>query len=161
MPRITSVAGMAVLIGLAGVVVSCAGGDANPEGNPEEAARAAAAAALFTGPAGQSLNLEMTDLKFSTRALSVRSGELVEIALVNRGGIEHDFAIATLPGEKALRVEGKDTAVARGKNEIHAHLRSGQNGVVRLRASSPGAYEFFCTVPGHKEAGMKGTFTVQ
>ena len=25
----------------------------------------------------------------------------------------------------------------------------------------PGTYEFYCPVPGHKEAGMKGTLTVQ
>jgi uncharacterized cupredoxin-like copper-binding protein len=24
----------------------------------------------------------------------------------------------------------------------------------------PGEYEFYCTIPGHKEAGMKGTITV-
>jgi uncharacterized cupredoxin-like copper-binding protein len=25
----------------------------------------------------------------------------------------------------------------------------------------PGAYEYVCTVPGHKEGGMVGTLTVQ
>ena len=25
----------------------------------------------------------------------------------------------------------------------------------------PGTYEFYCPVPGHKEAGMKGTLTVK
>lgn len=160
MPRTTRFLMVAAVAGLAMVVAACGGGEAT-ETMPEDAARAAAAAALFTDPAGQSLRLEMTDLKFSTTALAAKSGELVEVALANKGSIEHDFSIAKLPGEKALRVGDKDTDVAKGKNEVHAHLRAGQTGAVRMRASSPGAYEFFCTVPGHKEAGMKGTFTVQ
>ncbi len=159
MPRTTRFLMVAAVAGLAMVMAACGGGGAT-ETKPEDGARAAAAA-LFTGPAGQSLGLEMTDLKFSTTALVAKSGELLEVALANNGSIEHDFSIAKLPGEKALRVGDKDTDVAKGKNEVHAHLRAGQTGAVRMRASSPGAYEFFCTVPGHKEAGMKGTFTVQ
>jgi len=151
---------MAAVASLAVAVTACSGSEATHT-KPEDAARAAVAAALFTGPAGQSLSLEMTDLKFSTPALAAKSGELVEVALANKGSIEHDFSIAKLPGEKALRVGDRDTDVAKGNNEVHAHLRAGQTGVVRMRVSSPGAYEFFCTVPGHKEAGMKGTFTVQ
>lgn len=160
MPRMTHFLGVAAIVGLAATSVACGGGEAN-ESKPEDSARAVAAAALFTGPAGQSLALEMADLKFSTTALTAKSGEVVEVILANKGSIEHDFSIAKLPGEKALRVGGKDTDVARAKNEVHAHLRSGEAGVVRLKASSPGTYEFFCTVPGHKEAGMKGTLTVQ
>lgn len=152
MPRMTGVLGLATIATFAALMAACGG--AAEEVDP-------AAAALFKAPVDQSLAIEMADVKFSAGAISVKPGEVVEVALANKGSIEHDFSIATLPGEKALRVGGKDVAVGHGGNEIHAHLKAGAKGVLRLRASSLGTYEFFCTVPGHKGAGMKGTLAVQ
>ena len=103
----------------------------------------------------------MTDLTYSTTALTSKAGAVLEVALANKGSIEHDFTLAKLPGEKALRVGGKDTDVSAGKNEVHAHLNSGESGAVRLKVSEAGTYEFWCTIAGHKEAGMRGTLTVQ
>jgi plastocyanin len=58
----------------------------------------------------------------------------------NESGVEHD-----------LRIEGSEIAtpivtsgVAEGEGEIAA-----------------GEYEFFCSVPGHREGGMVGTLTVE
>jgi plastocyanin len=36
----------------------------------------------------------------------------------------------------------------------------GDRSVLRLRLE-PGTYTFFCSVPGHKDAGMRGTLTVE
>lgn len=155
MPRMPGVPGLATVVAFTALLAGCGGGATG--GSPD----AAQAAALFTAPADQSLAVEMADIKFSRQAISAKPGEVVEVALANKGSIEHDFSITTLPGEKALRVGGKDVAVADGKNAVHAHLRAGATGVLRLKASSSGMYEFFCTVPSHREAGMKGTLNVQ
>jgi uncharacterized cupredoxin-like copper-binding protein len=32
--------------------------------------------------------------------------------------------------------------------------------MIEFTPSQPGEYEFFCSVPGHKEAGMRGTMVV-
>ena len=34
------------------------------------------------------------------------------------------------------------------------------DGLTRSLELSPGTYTYFCSVPKHREAGMKGTFTV-
>jgi len=140
--------------------MACSSSEAKPTAAEADAAKAAAAA-LFTGPAAQTTALEMTDLKYSNTALSSKAGEVLEVSLANKGSIEHDFTLAKVPGEKAFRVKDQDKALAAGKNEVHAHLKSGEAGLVRLKVSEAGTYEFWCTVAGHKEAGMKGTLTVQ
>ena len=160
MPRMSARAlGIVVASTLAVALAAC--GSSEPKPTTAEAdATKAAAAALFSAPAGHTASLEMTDLKYSNTALATKAGDVLEVFLANKGSIEHDFTLAKVPGEKALRVGGKDTDVSAG-NEVHAHLKSGESGLVRLKVSEAGTYEFWCTVAGHKEAGMKGTLTVQ
>ncbi len=37
----------------------------------------------------------------------------------------------------------------------------GQTNTIEFTPTKPGTYEFFCTVAGHKEAGMVGTLVVK
>jgi len=47
-----------------------------------------------------------------------------------------------------------------GTADVHFALTEPGVGVVHLRVNEPGEYAFYCTVPGHREAGMEGTFIV-
>jgi uncharacterized cupredoxin-like copper-binding protein len=38
--------------------------------------------------------------------------------------------------------------------------RPGETSIVQLTISEPGTYQVFCSVDGHKEAGMIGELTV-
>ena len=160
MPRMSARALSFVAAGTLAVVLAACSSEAKPTAAEADAAKAAAAA-LFTGPAAQTASIEMTDLKYSNTALTAKTGAVLEVSLANKGSIEHDFTLAKIPGDKAFRVAGKDQTVAAGKNEVHAHLNSGESGAVRLKVSEAGTYEFWCTIAGHKEAGMRGTLTVQ
>jgi len=44
---------------------------------------------------------------------------------------------------------------------IHQTLEGGESKKIRINAMEPGVYEYYCSIPGHREAGMKGALIVE
>jgi plastocyanin len=81
-------------------------------------------------------------LKFDTAALDAAAGP-VTIVMTNTSAVPHNVSI------KGAGVDQHGNTVENGgKSTVTAGLK-------------PGAYEFYCSVPGHEQAGMKGTLTVK
>jgi plastocyanin len=97
------------------------------------AAHATSKLKLVANPAGQ--------LSYDTKQLSAKAGE-VTIDFTNASPVEHDVAIA-----QGASVAGKTPVFTGGSKTLAVKLK-------------PGTYTFFCTVPGHRQAGMEGTLTV-
>jgi len=86
-------------------------------------------------------------------------------------------ALATLPntfdrtelrakvGETvALRLENQDTqshSFDIDEFAVHTLLPSGATSLALFTASMPGSYTFYCSIPGHRDAGMVGTLVVE
>lgn len=88
----------------------------------------------ITVPAGMAM-------KYSTASLQAKAGK-VTIVMKNLSILPHDVAL------KGKGVNAKGKLVAKGgTSTVTATLK-------------PGKYVFYCTVPGHAQAGMKGTLTV-
>ena len=111
---------------------------------PSEATTATGKAPVKAkGPGGTvKLAADPTELLYDTTKLSSKPGK-VTIDFDNPAQIEHDVAIA-----KGNQVLGKSDLVAQGKTSTTVELPAG-------------TYDFYCTVPGHREAGMAGTLTVK
>jgi uncharacterized cupredoxin-like copper-binding protein len=112
---------------------------------------------------GQRLTVEAQDLAFSPMALEVTAGDRVKLTLQNHGALEHDFSIMEFPMEGgAEETGGMDHAMGEDSEEPELHVAAGpgQSATLDFTPSKPGTYEFWCTVPGHKEAGMRGTLVV-
>ena len=56
---------------------------------------------------------------------------------------------------------GHDMGGLSEEPELHMAAAGGQSATLEFTPSKPGTYEFWCTVSGHKEAGMNGTLVVQ
>ncbi len=80
-------------------------------------------------------------LAFEPAALSVAAGE-VTIELASQPATPHTFTIEELGDREVVRADGGQTA----------------SGTIELE---PGTYTFYCSIPGHRPAGMEGTLTVQ
>ncbi|MDJ0269154.1 MAG: cupredoxin domain-containing protein [Aigarchaeota archaeon] len=74
--------------------------------------------------------------------LKVKVGDVVKITIVNGDGVGHDFVIDEL--------------------KVHAdHVKEkGESVDVIFKTEQPGEYTYYCSVPGHREAGMEGKIIV-
>jgi plastocyanin len=115
---------------------------------PEEAGHAAPAeGAAPAQPGAKATTLTLSAdpagaLKFDKAALEAPAGA-VTIDMTNPAPVPHDISLRG-PG---VDEQGKQVSDG-GKSTVQADLKAG-------------SYEFYCSVPGHEQAGMKGTLTVK
>lgn len=94
----------------------------------------------------------MRDIAFDRDRLEVAVGQVVAIALENTGELHHDFTIKAVSAEvSAVGQQRRDDFA------VHVSLKRKQGAVLLLRVTEPGVYTFYCSVPGHRQAGMEGT----
>jgi plastocyanin len=94
---------------------------------------------------GGTLEIAAADsgLAFASDTASSAAGK-VTLAFENPQPIAHDVAIEDDSGKTI----GETEIVTAGNDSTTVDLK-------------PGTYHFYCTVPGHREAGMEGTLTVK
>jgi len=116
-------------------LVACGGGGGT--------ASASKPAASGGGPA-QEITVKGTDqFRFEPAQLTAKAGQPVRVTLDDSAAaLVHDFVIDNVGGQK---VEIKSQPHARANGQF---------------TPPPGTYQFYCSEPGHKEAGMVGTLTV-
>src|SRR5262245_28966047 len=74
--------------------------------------------------------------------LPVSEAAVVQVDLLNDDGIEHDVIFPDF-----------DAATERV-------AQKGASSVTVFRAANPGTFAYFCSVPGHRQAGMEGQIVV-
>ncbi len=113
------------------------------------------------------ITLTARDIAYDVNRLEVVAGQPVRIIMRNEGALEHDFSIREMPHTGEVMAEegeggmaGHDMGDMDMEPEIHIAPPMGESLSVEFTPSTPGEYEFFCAVAGHKEAGMVGTLIV-
>jgi len=101
-------------------------------------------------PAGQTatdVKIVATDLKFTPATIQAKVGQPIKVVFENKGVIEHDLAFPALKADEATTA-------------LKVAAKPGQTATLEFTPTAKGSYEYICTIPGHKEAGMKGVITV-
>ncbi len=101
---------------------------------------------------------------FDPALIEVPVGQRVRLTLTNDGRAEHDVEIVGLLASH-LEFEGgpEHDGAGNGDHEanlVAAHAMPGTTASVLFTPTIAGVYEFACTLPGHKEAGMIGKIVV-
>lgn len=143
---------LAALILAAGLAVAGCGGDDDDDGNggvateppgtletvpaPDETQDGAAGAVqVSTDPDGA--------LAYQEDELTTAAGT-VQIELTNESSVPHDVNVESQDGEDLGGTEVITSDTARTEVDLE-----------------PGTYTFYCSVSGHRDAGMEGTLVVE
>lgn len=135
-------------------LVACGGSSGDSSSSSESSAETSGGAAAESGEktgggaAGGGSTVEFeTDpsgaLAYTTTEASAKAGK-VTIDFNNPQGLTHDVAIEDKGGETV----GQTELIGEGETSTTVNLK-------------PGTYTYYCTVPGHREAGMEGTLVVK
>ena len=125
------------------LVAACGGGD-------DSGGQAAAPPKSTTeqqpapnSPGTVSLAAEGDQLKFDTDQLTAKAGKLT-VKFTNDSALSHDVTLIN------------------GANKILGHTPTFDGGTKSFDVTlKPGTYTYYCSVPGHRQAGMQGTLTVK
>jgi plastocyanin len=98
------------------------------------------------GGGGSTLKFEADpngELAYTTTEASAKAGK-VTVDFNNPQSLTHDVTIEDSSGKEV----GKTDLIGKEETSTTVDLK-------------PGTYTFYCSVPGHREAGMEGTLTVK
>ena len=126
-------------------LVACGSSDNSTTGSSATTNEAAGGGGGSAG--GETIDVEADpggQLAYATDTLSAKAGN-VTIDFKNPQALTHDVAVEDSSGKEV----GKTELIAEGET------------TAALENLKPGTYTYFCTVPGHREAGMEGTLTVK
>jgi plastocyanin len=126
--------GVALTLLVAALLAAGCGGDDNSSATTEETTTTAEATTLqlAADPNGA--------LAFDKTELDAPAG-MVTIELTNDSSVPHNVEV------EGNGVEKRSDTITGATTSVTLDLQSG-------------SYEFYCAVPGHKQAGMEGTLTV-
>jgi len=111
-----------------------------------------------------------TDIAYDMPHLEAKAGQPVRVVLDNEGALLHDFSIREIPLSGEAHAEEAHGDEMAGHEEqmnasgetlaVHVAAAAGDHGEVEFTPAVPGEYEYYCTLPGHREAGMSGTLRI-
>ncbi len=85
------------------------------------------------------IDVVATEMAYDPSSIVVEAGE-VPVRIVNEGTVIHDLRIEGLP----FLLEAEPGATETSTVDLE-----------------PGTYQFYCSIPGHREAGMEGVLEVR
>ncbi len=94
-------------------------------------------------PEAPVIHVYASEFGYEAESLEVQAGEAFTIMLHNTGLLEHDIVIEGFEDDGGI------------------HLVPGEDGKASFTLPMQGEYKVYCTVPGHRDAGMESVLTVE
>ncbi len=129
----------------------------------EDPSHHSASTGLTSMIVSRSVEIRMNDtMRFTPDTLQILAGETIRFVVRNEGRVPHELVLGT-----SSDIREHAEAMKKGGNDHHAHasgvsieLKAGESGELVVHFPHEVVLEMACLVPGHYEAGMRGTVQV-
>ena len=109
----------------------------------------------------RTIEVKMYDsMKFEPSVIDVKANETIKFLVFNSGELDHEFMFGTQEVVTAHAELMKTHPNIPHEDPFMIHLKSNEVGYLVWQFSSPGTFPFACLIPGHYDAGMKGSIGV-
>jgi uncharacterized cupredoxin-like copper-binding protein len=109
----------------------------------------------------RTIAIDMADtMRFTPAQVKVKQGDTVKFVVRNSGKTMHEMVIGT---ESELRAHAEMMKKHPGMEHHEpymAHVRPGGRDEITWTFTQPGTFMYGCLIPGHWDAGMKGSIVV-
>lgn len=146
MKRLTVIASVLVAAALAGCGSSSSSSSsstASASSTASSSSTATASAAAAPAATGGTLTLNESEFKIDPATAHVAGSGAITLTVKNTGAVTHALTVQTPAGPVST-----------------SNIAPGQTATLKVNIAKPGRYTFFCPIPGHEAAGMKGTLVV-
>ncbi len=124
------------------------------------------------------ITMRTEDFKFGPDTITIKVGQTVRLRLDNHDPVLHDYTadeaeFIVLDADGAVHEDHEDeAAVADDGHEtdpdaqvslvpLHIAAEGNEHAELVFEATEADEYEFYCSVPGHREAGMVGKIIIE
>ncbi len=112
--------------------------------------------------AKRTITVGMSDqMRFTPDKLEVSRGDTVRFVIKNGGKINHEMVLGTNDTLNKHSVVMKKFPGMEHQEPYMAHVDPGKEYVMGWEFTEAGTFAFGCLIPGHFDAGMKGTIAVR
>ena len=111
--------------------------------------------------ASRTIMVDMSDrMRYTPSEIRVKRGDTVKFVASNSGKVMHELVIGTEAELKAHAELMKKHPGMEHDAPYMAHVAPGRKESITWTFDRPGTFMYGCLIPGHWEAGMKGTIVV-
>lgn len=123
----------------------------------------AAGCGTNAGKIAQTVEITVNGMSFEPALIQLKVGETSRIVLKNKDSLVHDLTIEGFKGKATVIQDtgGHSGGHGHSGDQTHISAGAGKSASMDLLPQAAGIYEVYCTVPGHREAGMVAKLEVR
>jgi uncharacterized cupredoxin-like copper-binding protein len=104
------------------------------------------------------INVHPSNFSYDPKTIILKKGQQVRLTLNNHDSLEHDIEIKRFP--VTFKQGDHHTGHKNYESDFHLHAAPNNKSEMIFTPKQSGTFEFYCTIPGHKDNGMAGMIIV-